>query len=58
MKLKTNLDNDDLWCLYSKERIEIGEKYVEVEEDYLGVTIIKTYKPEYAPTDEEEPYIG
>ncbi len=43
MKVKINYNNDALWCLYSKEKIEIDEKYIEVEEYYLDTKIIKTY---------------
>jgi len=53
MKLRTNEGNPDLWCLYSKERIEIGERYVIIQETYGGEVIEKTYKVEYAPTQEE-----
>lgn len=63
MKIKVNYENENLWCTYSKERIEIGEKYVEIKEDCLGEIIIKSYKTEYAPTEEDEedydePYLG
>jgi len=60
MKIKQNHDNIELYCIESKELIEIGEKYVEVEEEYQGEIIIKTYKMQYCPTDEEDedPYIG
>ena len=44
MKIRINHDNNDLWCLYSKEQIEIDEKYIEVVEDCLGDEIIKEYK--------------
>lgn len=44
MKVRINSNNNDLWCLYSKELIEIGEKYIEVMEDCLGDLIPKTYK--------------
>lgn len=47
MKVKLNYNNDKLYCIYSKELIEIGEKYIEVVEDYLGEKIIKTYAYEY-----------
>ena len=59
-KLKTNLDNDELYCIYSKEKIEVGERYAEVEEDCLGDIIVKTYKLEYAPDEEENEdlYLG
>jgi len=43
MKVKINHNNDDLWCLYSKDQIEIGDRYIEVTEEYLGEEIIKTY---------------
>jgi len=45
--IKTNNTNNNLWCLYSKEQIHIGERYVTVYEQYLGETIEKTYKKEY-----------
>ncbi len=44
MKIRINSNNNDLWCIYSKERIDIGQRYVEVNEDYLGEEIIKNYK--------------
>ncbi len=44
MKIRTNSDNHNLWCIYSKEPIYIGERYVEVIESYLEEEIIKTYK--------------
>lgn len=59
MKIKTNFDEKSLYCIYSKELIEIGEKYVEVinPED---ADDIKTYKLENAPSENEadEPYVG
>lgn len=53
MKIMINYDDNDLWCVYSKERIVIGEKYVEVFDGYL-----KTYKLENAPSDDEELFVG
>ncbi len=53
MKIKINHDNENLYCIYSKERIEIGEKYVEVEEEFSDDVIVKTYKLENAPSDED-----
>ena len=44
MKIRINSNNNDLWCIYTKELIEIGEKYIEVIEDCLGDEIPKTYK--------------
>ena len=59
IKVKINYTYDDLFCCYSKERINYGERYVEVTEDYLGDEIVKLYRPEYAPTEEdEEPFIS
>ena len=46
MKIKINHNNDELWCLYFKEKIEIGEKYIEIVEDYYGEEIVKTYSYE------------
>ena len=57
MKIKMNYDNDDLWCVESKERIELGERYVEaVDSDGF----VKTYKTKHAPVDNEgdDLYIG
>lgn len=47
MKIKIHNTDKEIWCLYCKEPIEIGEKYVEVKEDYLGTILIKTYKYYY-----------
>ncbi len=55
MELKLNRSNNDLWCLYSKERIAIGEQYLSRIEIYSGEEIEKTYKVEYVDfLDEEE----
>ncbi len=59
MKIRINHDDENLYCLYSKEPIEIGEKFIEVEDKEYGY--LRVYKLEYAPVveeDEEEPYIG
>ncbi len=56
--IRVNYDNDDLWCIYSKSRIEIGEKYIIVLEEDISGEYEKIYKLEYAPEDNsEEPYI-
>jgi len=47
MKKLINLNNKNLYCIYSKERIIIGEEYAIVTENYLGERIKKTYKLEY-----------
>lgn len=44
MKVKVNHNNDNLYCVYWKEKISIGERYVEVVEECLGEEIIKTYR--------------
>ncbi len=43
MNVKINHNNDDLWCLYMKEQILIGELYIEVVEECLDEKILKTY---------------
>ena len=50
MKVKINEDNNNLYCVYSKEVIHIGEKYVVIvdEEGYEF-----TYKLEHIPISEE-----
>ena len=65
MKIKINNNNDNLYCIYWKELIPIGDRYIEVVEDYLGETIIKVYSYEclqmviddYLENYEEEPDI-
>jgi len=54
MKVLCNLDKDDLYCVECKTRINIGEKYIEAEEDYLGEKIIKEYHFECVPVQEDE----
>lgn len=54
MKIKINYENESLFCCYSKERIELGEKYVEIEEEYGDEIIKKVYKLEYCPEENEE----
>lgn len=45
--IQTNWDNPNLYCIWSKEKIEIGEKYILVFEKYFDEWIEKTYKVEY-----------
>lgn len=45
--IKTNHINNSLYCIYSKEQIHIGERYVIVYEQCLGEKIEKVYKKEY-----------
>jgi hypothetical protein len=56
MRVKINYNNDELYCLYSKERIQIGEKYIEVKEKDSEGTYIKTYKLENYPVEDEEDF--
>ena len=59
MKIRINLNNIDLWCLYCKEPIEIGQRYIIIEEEYQGEVIFKYYHAEHAPIEEdEEVWIG
>jgi hypothetical protein len=51
---KINYTNDSLWCVYSKEKIEIGDSYFKVTRLYKGEKIILTYKTEYKDFIEEE----
>lgn len=64
MKIKINHNNNSLYCIYSKEKIDIDEKYVELVDEYLGEEIPKTYKYEYLDLlideyleDDQEPEI-
>lgn len=57
IQIQINYDDNELYCSYSKELIEIGEKYGIVFEDYLNQLIVKPYKLENLPEDEEEWYL-
>lgn len=54
MKVKINHDNEQLYCVGCKRLIELGEKYIIVQEDYLGDLIEKVYCWECVPEDPEE----
>ena len=54
MKILTNIDNDELYCTYSKERIEVGQKYALVDEECMGEVIEKPYKLENIPSENED----
>ena len=45
--IKTNYLNNELYCLYSKQKIFIGEKYLLTFEKYRNEWIEKAYKLEY-----------
>ena len=47
MKKQINYNNENLYCIYSKEKIVVGEEYAVVLEEYLNESIKKTYKLEY-----------
>lgn len=53
-KIKINYTNKQLYCIYSKEQIYIGEAYFTITEEYGGEQIIKSYKLEYWDFIEEE----
>lgn len=42
-----NVDDYNLYCIYSKERIKVGEEYILVVENYCGDPIENAYKLEY-----------
>ena len=44
MKIRINNNNNDLWCCYSKEQIYIDERYIELNDSYMGEEVLKTYK--------------
>jgi hypothetical protein len=60
ISVKINKEDENLYCVESKEKIEIGEKYAFVIEDYYGDTVLTPVKLEYLPVepeDDDEPYI-
>lgn len=54
MRQLTNNTNHNLYCVYSKERIKIGEQYIVVTEQLYYEEIEKTYKLEYKDFIDEE----
>ena len=54
MKIKYNDSHDDLWCVECKRRIEIGQKYAEVEEEYGFEKVKKHMHVECLPAEEED----
>lgn len=59
MQIRLNRNNENLYCCDCKKNIEIGEKYIEIEEYYRSSIIKKEYCLDCSPTEEdlEEPYI-
>jgi len=53
MKSSYNEDNDELYCVWCKERIHLYDKFITVTEDYCGDKIKKTYHPECLPEVED-----
>ena len=53
MKVRYNDNDDELWCIECKDRINLGEKYIIVTELYDG-GIKKTYHPECVPEIEDD----
>lgn len=60
MKLYYNNYRNDLYCIYCKEKIHIGEKYVIVEDYYMGELIELNFHVNHAPVIDEtdEVYIS
>lgn len=60
MKLYYNSYKNDLYCVYCKERIFIGEKYIIDYEIYNGETIEKYYHVDHFEpiNDEDNIYIS
>ena len=54
LKIKYNEDNENLYCTGCKRLINLGEKYILSQEDYLGEIIEKAYSWECAPEDPED----
>ena len=54
MKVKINNDIDDLFCCHCKSRINIGEKYIEISENYFDEKIIKEYHCSCVPEMEDD----
>lgn len=54
MKVQYNDNNENLYCVNCKRRINIGEKYIVVDEEIYGNEIIKKeFHPECVPEMEE-----
>lgn len=54
IKVLYNDNDEELFCVYSKERINVGEKYaIVVVETYDGELEESVYKLENLPTEDE-----
>lgn len=54
MRVAYNDDNDDLWCVECKCKINLFEKYVVIKEDYCDEKVEKCYHPECLPEMEDD----
>lgn len=59
MEIRTNEDNEELWCCYCKDPIELGQKFITITEEDSSGEYEKHYhcNDECAPEDEEDIYI-
>jgi len=59
MKVRTNINETQLYCCHCKEKIEIDERYIFIQEEvYYGI-VDKVYHIDCCPCEEdEEPYIA
>lgn len=51
-RIKYN-DDGGIYCIYCKEIINIGEKYIEIEETYCNEKIKKSFHLDCVPIEEE-----
>lgn len=58
MRIKIN-SKDNLWCIGCKEKINVGEKYLFVQEELYNKSLVdKYYHIEcYRDEEAEDPYI-
>lgn len=54
MKSKFNDDNEELYCDWCKELINLGEQYIETKEECYGEKIKKNYHVECLPEMEDD----
>lgn len=55
VQIKYNDENENLFCTYCKDRIQLGEKYVlSLEQLYDGEIVEKAYHMDCAPETPDE----
>ena len=54
MKVLYNDENDNLWYIGCKEKINLGEKYLILKEDYFDGKLEKIYHPQCVPEMEDD----